>query len=134
MKSIKYSRYNGEDFGIDAQDLLQALSDFFLQSGFNSPYSQFMEMDGQTLEDLKQAIQRALESGGLFQDQELERMMEKLQSLSPEQMESLLDNLVKKLADEGHISISDPSEAQQPGQGGEGQVPDAKFRGHRQIA
>ncbi len=125
MKSIRYSRYNGEDFGIDAQDLLQALSDFFLQSGFDSPYSQFMEMDGQTLENLKQAIQRALESGDLFQDQDLQRMMEKLQSLSPEQMEKLLDNLVQKLADEGHISVSEPN--QPDGQGGEGEIANAKF-------
>ncbi len=127
MKSIKYSRYNGEDFGIDAQDLLKALSDFFLQSGFNSPYSQFMEMDGQTMENLKQAIQRALESGDLFPDQELERMMEKLQGLSPEQMEKLLETLVQKLEDEGHISITNPDPNQQTGQGGEGQMQNAKF-------
>jgi Ca-activated chloride channel family protein len=127
VKSIKYSRYNGEDFGIDAQDLLKALSDFFLQSGFNSPYSQFMEMDGQTMENLKQAIQRALESGDLFPDQELERMMEKLQGLSPEQMEKLLETLVQKLEDEGHISITNPDPNQQTGQGGEGQMQNAKF-------
>ena len=33
MKWIKYSKYTGEDFGVDASDLLQALSDFLLQSG-----------------------------------------------------------------------------------------------------
>ena len=38
MKWIKYSRYTGEDFGVDADDLLKALSDFLLQSGFNNPY------------------------------------------------------------------------------------------------
>ena len=31
---IKYSRFTGDDFGISAEDLLQALSDFFLESGF----------------------------------------------------------------------------------------------------
>ena len=30
MKWIKYSRYTGEDFGIDSEDLLKALSDFLL--------------------------------------------------------------------------------------------------------
>ncbi len=128
MKSIKYSRYTGEDFGIDAQDLLQALSDFFLQSGFNSPYSQFMEMDGQSLENLKQAIQRALEAGDLFPDQQMERMMEQLRNLSPEQMEKLIENLVQKLADDGHITISDPQESAQQGPGGEGKPnADVKF-------
>src|SRR5712692_5564889 len=38
MKWIKYSRYTGEDFGVDADDLLKALSDFLLQSGFHNPY------------------------------------------------------------------------------------------------
>ena len=35
MKWIKYSRYTGDDFGIGAEDLLRALSDYLLQSGFN---------------------------------------------------------------------------------------------------
>ena len=33
MKWIRYSRYTGEDFGIDSEDLLKALSDFLLESG-----------------------------------------------------------------------------------------------------
>ena len=75
MKWIKYSRYTGEDFGIDAEDLLQALSDFLLQSGFNNPYMPFSELDEHTLEDLKQAIQQALESGKLFDDERMQEMM-----------------------------------------------------------
>ena len=129
MKSIKYSKYSGEDFGIDAQDLMKALSDFFLQSGFQLPLFQFMEMDGKTMEELKQAIQQALEAGDLFQDQEIERMMEKLQSLSPEQMEKLIENLVQKLAEEGHITISDPTPRDQQAQGGgDGEAPDSKIK------
>lgn len=126
MKSIKYSRYTGEDFGIDAQDLLQALSDFFLQSGFQSPH--FMEMDGQTLEELKQAVQRALESGELFPDDRMQQMLEQLQNLSPEQLEKLLENLVQKLAEEGHITISNPEPPQPQPQGGAGEGPEAKAR------
>ena len=34
MKSVRYSRYTGDDFGLSAEDLMKALSDFFLQSGF----------------------------------------------------------------------------------------------------
>jgi Ca-activated chloride channel family protein len=128
MKSIKYSRYTGEDFGIDAQDLLQALSDFFLQSGFNSNYSQFMEMDQRTMEDLKQAIQRALESGDLFPDDQMQQMMEKLQSMSPDQINQLLESLVQKLADEGHVSISHPDKPIEQPQGGSGAAPDASIK------
>ena len=60
---IKYSRYTGEDFGIDGNDLLQALSDFLLESGFNTQYMPFTEMNQRTLEDLKKALQQALEEG-----------------------------------------------------------------------
>ena len=63
LMNIKYSRYSGEDLGIDAEDLLQALSDFLLESGFNTQYMQFSEFNEHTLEDLKNAIQRALEQG-----------------------------------------------------------------------
>ena len=53
MKWIKYSRYTGEDFGVDADDLLKALSDFLLQSGFQNPYMPGGEWDEHTLENLK---------------------------------------------------------------------------------
>jgi Ca-activated chloride channel homolog len=61
MKSVRYSRYTGEDLGVDAEDLLQALSDFLLESGFNTDYMPFMRWNEHTLEDLKRAIERALQ-------------------------------------------------------------------------
>ena len=66
MKWVHYSRYTGEDLGIGAEDLLQALSDFLLESGFNTQYMPFSEWNQHTLDDLKQAIQQALEQGKLF--------------------------------------------------------------------
>ena len=69
MKWIKYSKYTGEDLGISAEDLLKALSDFLLESGFNSQYMPFSEWNQHTLEDLKKAIQQALEHGKLFDNE-----------------------------------------------------------------
>src|SRR5579862_6338879 len=115
---IKYSKYTGEDFGISAEDLLKALSDFLLQSGFNTQYSQFSEWNEHTLEDLKKAIQQALEHGELFDDERLQEMMEKLGQMTQEQMDKLLDNLVQKMIDEGHITIEEPGDQpQSPGPG-----------------
>ncbi len=122
MKWVNYTRYNGDDFGIDADDLLKALSDFLLQSGFESPYSPYGEFGDQTLDALKDAIRRALESGELFDNDQIQQMMEKLQQLSPEQMQQLVDNLVQKLADEGHISIDQPTAPHAGGNGPEGKV------------
>jgi Ca-activated chloride channel family protein len=122
---INYSKYSGEDFGIDAQELLQALSDFLLQSGFNSQYNPYGEWNERSLEDLKNAIQQALEQGDLFDNENLREMMERLQNLTAEQMEKLLDNLVQKMIDEGQITVEQPSD--QPGAGA-GQGPDSKVR------
>jgi Ca-activated chloride channel family protein len=123
MKWVKFSKYSGDDFGIDGNDLMQALADFFLQSGFNNPYMQFSEWNSQNLEDLKRAIQEALESGQLFPNDQMQQMLEKLSSMSPEQLDQLLENLVQKLAAEGHISVDQDAESGQGGaQGKDGQA------------
>jgi Ca-activated chloride channel homolog len=119
MKWVRYSRYTGEDLGVSAEDLLQALADFLLESGFNTQYMPFSEWNQHTLEDLKKAIQQALEQGKLFDDQNLQEMMERLENMTPEQMDKLLENLVQKMVDEGQITIEEPSEqkASAPGAG-----------------
>jgi Ca-activated chloride channel family protein len=128
MKWIKYSKYTEEDLGVNAEDLLKALSDFLLESGFNTQYMPFSEWNQHTLEDLKKAIQQALEEGKLFNDDSLQQMMERLQNLSPEQMEKLLDNLIQKMVDEGQITIPDPSEQQATAPGvGSGKDTKVKF-------
>jgi Ca-activated chloride channel family protein len=105
--------------GIGAEDLLQALADFLLESGFNTQYMPFSEWNQHTLEDLKKAIQQALEEGKLFNDENLQEMMERLANMTPEQMDKLLENLVQKMVDEGQITIEDPSDqkASAPGVG-----------------
>src|ERR1039457_6549304 len=125
MKWINYSKYTGEDFGIDVGDLLQALADFLLQSGFRDPYMPGGDWDDHTLDNLKQAIQRALESGQLFNQDALQEMMERLRSLSPEQMEQLLDNLIQKMVNEGQVTIEEPADA---AAGGAGAAPDTKVK------
>src|ERR1051325_11931006 len=117
MKFIRYSKYTGEDMGISAEDLLRALSDFLLESGFNTQYMPFSEWNQHTLEDLKNAIQQALEQGKLFNDESFQEMMERLQSMSPEQMDKLFENLVQKMVDEGQITVNDPAEQEAPAPG-----------------
>jgi Ca-activated chloride channel family protein len=124
---IKYSKYTEEDFGIGAEDLLQALSDFLLQSGFNSQYMPFSEWNEHTLEDLKNAIQQALEQGDLFDNEHMREMLERLQNLSPEQMQKLLDNLVQKMIDEGQITV-EQQDGEPQGAAGAGNGPDSKVR------
>jgi Ca-activated chloride channel homolog len=115
MRWIKYSRYTGEDFGIDADDLLKALSDFLLQSGYRSQWNEH------TLDNRKQAIQQALESGQLFPPDLLQEMLERLQNMTPEQMEQLLDGLVQQMVEQGQITIDNAS-------GGAGGAPDTQVK------
>jgi Ca-activated chloride channel family protein len=128
MRWINYSRYTGEDFGIDADKLLQALADFLLQSGYQSQSFGFGEWDDErTLENLSDAIRQALEEGRLFNDDAMQEMMEQLQSLSPEKLEQLLDRLIQKMVDEGQITIEEAGQQSAPAPG-VGDAPESKIR------
>ena len=120
MKWIRYSRYTGDDFGLSAEDLLKALSDFFLQSGFQNQYMGFSEWNQHTLEDLKNALQRALEQGEAFDPDQAQRIQQALENMTAEQMDEMLNRLVQKLVDEGYINAEQPQQPNEAGQGGMG--------------
>jgi Ca-activated chloride channel homolog len=107
MRRINYTRYVEEDFGLSAEDLVRALSDFLLDSGFNSQYYEFSEFNAHTLEKLKEALRRALESGELFDPERAEQVRRQLENMTPEQREQVLDRLAAKLRDEDYLSQQD---------------------------
>ena len=75
MKRTRYTKFTGDlSSSVDLDDLMQALSDFLLDSGFNDPMSRFQSLDGeQTMENLREAIRQALESGELFDEETQEK-------------------------------------------------------------
>ena len=111
MKSVKYSRYTGDELGISAEDLMRALGDYFLRSGFEQQFFDLSDMDFQNLDDLREVIREALEGGELFSDQEIEKMMERLRQMSPEEMQQLVDRLTESLAEGGYITVSPSDQA-----------------------
>jgi Ca-activated chloride channel family protein len=119
MKGVRYTKYNGELASeMDLEDLLQALSDYLLDSGFRDPWAEFQELD-HNFEDLRRALRRALESSDKFD----EAMRRKLDSLSQEELEELIEKLLERMERENYISSQqDRERAQQPG-GGFGDVP-----------
>jgi Ca-activated chloride channel family protein len=121
VKSVRYSRYTGEDFGLSAEDLLRALADFFLESGFDNPYMRFSEWNQHTLEDLKRALERAIEQGEMFDPERAEQIRQALENMSPEEMDQLLNRLVQKLVDEGYIQ-TDPQQGGGPHGGPESKI------------
>src|SRR5258708_1849652 len=114
MRSVRYTRFTGDDFGLSAEDLLRALADFFLESGFDNPYMQFSEFNEHTLDALKRAIEEALQRGEMFDPDRAEQIRQKLESMSEEELDQLLNRLVQKLEQEGYINT-------EPRGGGKGQ-------------
>ena len=101
MKRIRYTKFTGDlasSFGLE--DLMQALSDFLLDSGYQDPYAQFSELNNQTMENLREAIRQALESGELFD----EESQQKFDELSADQVEELVDQIVEKMQEQNFIN------------------------------
>lgn len=119
MKWIHYTKFTGDDFGLTSEDLLKALADFFLESGFQNQYMGFSEWNQHTLEDLKNALQRALEQGDAFDPQQAQRIQQALENMTAEQMDELMNRLVQKLVDDGYIN-TDQRQANETGPGNAG--------------
>src|SRR5215470_3171996 len=80
MKYTKYSKYVADLADeMSMEDLLNALSDYLLESGFHSDSMYFQQMDEHTLEALRQAIQQALEMGDFLDEEMRERLVERMQ-------------------------------------------------------
>jgi Ca-activated chloride channel family protein len=109
MKYVRYSRYApdaAED--IDLQELISRLSDFFLQSGYESPYGIY-EFDAQGsreqhLEQLREAILRALQEGELLPLELMEKLLDNPDLSQNQELRDLIDQIVERMEQEGMIS------------------------------
>ena len=101
MKRVRYIKYTGDLASeMSLEDLLQALSNYLLDSGFQNPFLHFQELD-HTLDDLREALRRALESGDFLD----ERMQEALDALAEEGvLDELIEKLLNRLEQENFIS------------------------------
>ena len=111
------------------EDLLNALSNYLLQSGFQDSWYSYEFNDGeQTLDDLRQAIQRALEAGELL-DENMREQLEQMQADG--QLDELIEKLIERMEQENYISVDQPfdrsRQASVPGQTDEPQEGRVKF-------
>ena len=105
MKLTRYTKFTGDlssSFGLD--DLMQALSDFLLDSGYQDPFSPFANFDD-SMDSLREAIQQALESGDLLD----EEAQEQFDSLPPDQVDELIDKIIQRMKDENFLNAEDPT-------------------------
>ena len=127
MKRVRYSKYVPDPAGeMSMEDLLSALSDYLLQSGFQNYMFYEMPEGDQNLDALRRAIEQALMDSDLFD----EEMRERLRQMQMEgKLDELIEKLIERMEQEDFISIEDPPDPSQPssigGQMGEGQQ--AKF-------
>ena len=94
--SVRYHKYLGELWeDLNLEDLVSALSDFLLQSGFGEEGS---DWDGQGLEELEEAILEALTRRGLLSDEELDQLMS-----DGDALEQFLQKVIERLVREGYL-------------------------------
>ena len=111
MKRVKYSKYIpqlADEVSLD--DLMNALSDFLLESGFEDELGRYYRPgDGDdALDALRDAIRDALLNSDQF-DEEMREQMRQLQSEG--HMEELIDDVLERMEQEGFVTISPPHEA-----------------------
>ncbi len=111
MKNVRYTKFTGDLASeVSLEDLMQALADMLLDSGFQSPFSRFSEMeDDQSLDALRDAIRQALEDGELLDEEGQQR----LQDMSAEELEQMIDQLIDRMQQEDYVTIAQPPEATQ---------------------
>jgi Ca-activated chloride channel family protein len=88
MKRIRYGRFEEDDLGLSAEDLMQMLGDLLLDSG----YSHWNEL---TMDELREALKRALEDDGRFDQAKIQQALE---------------GLLAKLQEEGYINTEQQKE------------------------
>jgi Ca-activated chloride channel family protein len=128
MKYTKFSKYVADLADeMSLEDLLSALSDYMLESGFQNDSMYFQQMDENSLDALRQAIQQALEMGD-FLDEDMRERLEQMQAEGT--MEELIEKLIQRMEQEELISIDQPHDPSRksttPGQTGEAQT-EARF-------
>src|SRR4249920_2288469 len=117
MRRIRYSEYVPDPAGeMSMEDLLSALSDYLLQSGFQDSMWYEMPQGEHTLEDLKRAIEEALLNGEVFDENLREQIA---QMMADGQLDELIEKLIERMQQEDYISIDDPHDpARQSSVGG----------------
>ena len=131
MRRIRYSKYVPDPAGeMSMEDLLSALSDYLLQSGFQDYLNYYDPPNGEhTLDELRRAIEQALLNSDMFND-ELREQLEQMQSEGS--LQELIEQLIERMQQEDYISIDQPHDATNRSSVG-GQVGDAQQQARFEI-
>ncbi|MBW8869487.1 MAG: hypothetical protein JF563_01700, partial [Acidobacteriales bacterium] len=131
MRRIRYSKYVPDPAGeMSMEDLLGALSDYLLQSGFQNYFSYYDSQDGEhTMDELRRAIEQALLESDMLND-ELRQQLEQMQAEGG--LDELIEQLIERMQQEDYISIDQPHDPAKRSSVG-GQVGDAQQQARFEI-
>ena len=127
MKRVRYSKYVPDPAGeMSMEDLLNALADYLLQSGFQDSMWYELPQGEQTLDELRRAIETALLDGEMF-DENLRQQIE--QMMAEGQLDELIEKLIDRMQQEDYISVDQPHDpTRQSSVGGQtGDAQQARF-------
>ncbi|MCA1817472.1 MAG: hypothetical protein LC746_13970, partial [Acidobacteria bacterium] len=117
MKFIRYSKFRGFDVGgVNLGDLMDALQDSLLQSGYDDDYYWTRQRKSQdtSLDALRQALLQALMEMGELSERDVEQMLaENEGQFKGSQLEELLNRLIERLVEEGYLNLREEPPPQQ---------------------
>jgi Ca-activated chloride channel family protein len=130
MKFIRYSKFTGLDVSsINLGDLMEALSDALLQSGYDDDYYWTRQRRPQntSLDALRRALLQALLDQGLLDEEQVAEMLaENDGKFRGSRLEELLNQLIERLVEEGYLTLTEapPEERRRQRRGGPGRATD----------
>src|SRR5947209_2114358 len=135
MKFTRYSKFKGLDVSaINLGDLMDALSDSILQSGFDDDYywtRQRREQDT-SLDALRRALLQALMDQGMIDERQIEEMLaDNDGQFKGSLLEEMLNQLIERLVEEGYLKLHEeqPQEMrQQQRDRGQGEISEPQPR------
>src|ERR1051326_5200907 len=129
MKFTRYSKFKGLDVSsINLGDLMEALSDSILQSGYDDDYYWTRQRRPQdtSLDALRQALLQALMDQGLIDERQIEEVLaDNNGQVKGSLLEEMLNQLIERLVEEGYLKLREEQPQQRREQrrgGGQGEV------------
>src|SRR5262245_49701795 len=133
MKFIRYSKFKGFDVaGINLGELMDAMSDALLDSGYDDDYYWTRERKDRdtSLDALRRALLQALMNQGLLNERQIQEMLADNEGkFHGSLLEQLLNELIERLVEEGYLTLHEAPQQQQREQqtgrgGGRGTITD----------
>src|SRR5919202_1035499 len=117
MKFIRYSRFKGFDVsGVNLGDLMEALQDSLLQSGYDDDYywTRQRRPADTSLDALRQALLQALMELGELDEADVREMLAQNEGqFKGSQLEELLNQLIERLVEEGYLNLREEPRTEQ---------------------